>query len=152
MGDCEFYLKEALIRLDAHPSCNIGAISPIYETAAWGKTDQPDFLNLACQVDTDMEAVDFLQYCQRIEEELHRVRLEKWGERTIDIDIIFWNRDIIFEECLLVPHLYAHERAFVLFPLRDIAPDFVHPQKHQTVSELLTYLDGTGIRLYQSRL
>lgn len=144
MGDRQAYLQAALDKLASHPSCQLGLVSNIYETPAWGKTDQADFLNLACQVYTDLSAQDFLSVCQNIEQELDRVRIEKWGQRTIDLDIIFWDEQVIEEENLIVPHPYAHERAFVLLPLADIARDFCHPILGQKVEELVRNLGDTS--------
>ncbi|HEL2738460.1 TPA: 2-amino-4-hydroxy-6-hydroxymethyldihydropteridine diphosphokinase [Streptococcus suis] len=144
MGDRLAYLKAALDKLASHPGCQLGLVSNIYETPAWGKTDQADFLNLACQVYTDLSAQDFLSVCQKIEQELDRVRIEKWGQRTIDLDIIFWDDQVISEENLLVPHPYAHKRAFVLLPLADIARDFCHPILGQKVEELVRNLGDTS--------
>ncbi|HFI0393740.1 TPA: 2-amino-4-hydroxy-6-hydroxymethyldihydropteridine diphosphokinase [Streptococcus suis] len=144
MGDRQAYLEAALDKLDSHPNCQLGLVSPIYETPAWGKTDQADFLNLACQVETDLSAQDFLAVCQEIELDLDRVRIEKWGQRTIDLDIIFWDEHVIEEENLIVPHPYAHERAFVLLPLADIAADYRHPGLGQRVEELVRYLGDTS--------
>ncbi|HEM2810193.1 TPA: 2-amino-4-hydroxy-6-hydroxymethyldihydropteridine diphosphokinase [Streptococcus suis] len=144
MGDRQAYLKAALEALDRHPDCRLGLVSPIYETPAWGKTDQADFLNLACQVETDLSAQDFLAICQKIELDLDRVRIEKWGQRTIDLDIIFWDEEKIQEENLIVPHPYAHERAFVLLPLADIAADYRHPSFGQRVEELVRNLGDTS--------
>lgn len=137
MGNRQAYLQAALDKLASHPGCQLGLVSNIYETPAWGKTDQADFLNLACQVYTDLSAQDFLSVCQKIEQELDRVRIEKWGQRTIDLDIIFWDDQVIREENLQVPHPYAHERAFVLLPLTDIAAGYRHPILQKTVAELL---------------
>ncbi len=92
MGNRQAYLQATLDKLASHPGCQLGLVSNIYETPAWGKTDQADFLNLACQVYTDLSAQDFLSVCQNIEQELDRVRIEKWGQRTIDLDIIFGMR------------------------------------------------------------
>ncbi|WP_105100789.1 2-amino-4-hydroxy-6-hydroxymethyldihydropteridine diphosphokinase, partial [Streptococcus suis] len=88
--------------------------------------------------------------CQKIELDLDRVRIEKWGQRTIDLDIIFWDQEIIQSERLTVPHPYAHERAFVLQPLADIAADYVHPILGQTVVQLLAKVQGKeDIRQYR---
>ncbi|MEG3308104.1 2-amino-4-hydroxy-6-hydroxymethyldihydropteridine diphosphokinase [Streptococcus suis] len=144
MGNRQAYLQAALDKLASHPDCRLGLVSPIYETPAWGKTDQADFLNLACQVYTDLSAQDFLSVCQQIELDLDRVRIEKWGQRTIDLDIIFWDEQVIEEENLIVPHPYAHERAFVLLPLADIAADYRHPGLGQRVEELVSNLGDTS--------
>ncbi|MDG4504737.1 2-amino-4-hydroxy-6-hydroxymethyldihydropteridine diphosphokinase [Streptococcus suis] len=144
MGNRQAYLQAALDKLASHPGCQLGLVSNIYETPAWGKTDQADFLNLACQVYTDLSAQDFLSVCQNIEQELDRVRIEKWGQRTIDLDIIFWDEEKIQEEDLIVPHPYAHERAFVLLPLADISRDFCHPILGQKVEELVSNLGDTS--------
>ncbi|MCR1231770.1 2-amino-4-hydroxy-6-hydroxymethyldihydropteridine diphosphokinase [Streptococcus suis] len=140
MGNRKSYLEAALEKLDKHPDCRLGSVSHIYETPAWGKTDQADFLNLACQVETDLSAQEFLTFCQEIEQDLDRVRIEKWGQRTIDLDIIFWDEEKIQEENLIVPHPYAHERAFVLKPLAEIASDYCHPILKKVVSDLLAEL------------
>ncbi|MEG3270108.1 2-amino-4-hydroxy-6-hydroxymethyldihydropteridine diphosphokinase [Streptococcus suis] len=144
MGDRQAYLQAALDKLASHPGCQLGLVSNIYETPAWGKTDQADFLNLACQVYTDLSAQDFLSVCQNIEQELDRVRIEKWGQRTIDLDIIFWDEQVIEEENLIVPHPYAHERAFVLLPLADIVADYRHPGLGQRVEVLVSNLGDTS--------
>lgn len=144
MGNRQAYLQAALDKLASHPGCRLGFVSPIYETPAWGKTDQADFLNLACQVETNLSAQDFLSVCQNIEQELERVRIEKWGQRTIDLDIVFWDEQVIEEENLIVPHPYAHERAFVLLPLADIAADYRHPSFGQRVEELVRNLGDTS--------
>ncbi|HEL1583400.1 TPA: 2-amino-4-hydroxy-6-hydroxymethyldihydropteridine diphosphokinase [Streptococcus suis] len=137
MGDRISYLQDAMDKLDGHPDCQLGLVSRIYETPAWGKTDQADFLNLACQVYTDLSAKEFLAFCQKIELDLDRVRVEKWGQRTVDLDIIFWDEAIIEEKDLQVPHPYAHQRAFVLVPLADIAPNYRHPVLEKNVENLL---------------
>lgn len=101
--------------------------SAIYETKAWGDTNQPDYLNLVLAVKTNLEPEELLDETQRIENELGRKRREKWGARTIDIDILFINQLIINTERLKVPHPLMSERKFVLLPLEEIAPEFIHP-------------------------
>ena len=107
---------------------------------------------MACLVYTDLPAEDFLIVCQEIELALDRVRIEKWGQRTIDLDIVFWNKEMIQEENLIVPHPYAHERGFVLKPLSDIAIDYCHPGLNKTVGEMLRDLgEQNEIRRYVLR-
>lgn len=109
-----------------------------YETKAWGKTDQPDFLNIAIGIMTNMMPLEVLEQTQAIEEQLGRVRIEKWGARLIDIDIIFYGQEIIdIPNCLHIPHRLVQERVFALEPLSEIAPDFVHPVFGKTVLTLL---------------
>ncbi|WP_343558029.1 2-amino-4-hydroxy-6-hydroxymethyldihydropteridine diphosphokinase [Sphingobacterium sp.] len=108
----------------------IGAIidaSSVYETAAWGVEDQPAFLNQALLLTTDLQALDCLEITHSIEQELGRIRIKKWGERVIDIDLIYFNQDIIDLPTLRIPHPFIAERRFVLAPLVEIAPDYIHP-------------------------
>lgn len=101
--------------------------SSIYETAAWGVEDQASFLNQALIITTDLQALDCLEITQSIEQELGRIRIKKWGERVIDIDLIYFNQDIIDLPTLHIPHPFIAERRFVLAPLVEIAPDYIHP-------------------------
>ena len=110
--------------------------SSVYRTKAWGVTDQPDFLNQALLVSTRLSPFELLEKIQDIERRMGRVREIKWGERIIDIDILFYNDEIIDTENLTIPHPYLHYRNFVLLPLMDIAPGLLHPGFGLTVAEL----------------
>ncbi|WP_242696168.1 2-amino-4-hydroxy-6-hydroxymethyldihydropteridine diphosphokinase [Longitalea luteola] len=111
--------------------------SAVYETAAWGKTDQAAFMNQALLLTTSLSARELITTILSVEEKMGRRRLERFGPRLIDIDIIFYNDDIIDEPNLTVPHPELQNRRFVLEPLNEIAPSFVHPVLHKTVAELL---------------
>lgn len=116
-------------------------ISPIYETAPWGKTDQPDFLNACLSGPTNLQPLEFLHACKEIEHQLGRQPGTHWGPRLIDIDIVFYGDRIVDEEKLQLPHPQLGLRAFVLAPMADIAPDLIHPQNGRMVSEMLHDVD-----------
>lgn len=111
--------------------------SAVYETAAWGKTDQAAFLNQALLLTTSLSAGDLITTILSVEEKMGRRRLERFGPRLIDIDMLFYNDDIIDAPNLTIPHPEMQNRRFVLVPLNEIAPSFVHPVFHKTVAELL---------------
>lgn len=119
---------------------NIGKIeqaSSVYETAAWGFTEQPAFLNQVLYVSTLLSASELIKNLLRIESAMGRERNIKMGPRIIDIDILFFNHDIINEPDLEIPHPRLHLRKFVLTPLAEIAPGYLHPVLHKTVLQLL---------------
>lgn len=111
--------------------------SAIYETAAWGKTDQPSFLNQVFFLKSILNPNQILTTCLAIESQMGRVRHEKWEARKIDIDILLYNDEVIDEEDLSIPHPHMKNRRFVLKPLADIAPNVVHPVYNKTIIELL---------------
>ena len=112
-------------------------LSGLYETAAWGKTDQPAFLNQAVLVDTSLGARELLQEVLAIEEKLGRKRAGKYGPRIIDIDILFYNSAILKEPGLVIPHPEIQNRRFALQPMNEIAGELVHPVFRKTITQLL---------------
>ncbi|WP_221912680.1 2-amino-4-hydroxy-6-hydroxymethyldihydropteridine diphosphokinase [Streptococcus halichoeri] len=145
-GDRTAYLNDAVQAIANLPETHLIAVSSYYETAAWGKEDQADFLNIACQVETTMSAHAFLSKTQAIEQALGRVRHEKWGPRTIDIDLLLFNHERITSDDLLIPHPYMTQRAFVLIPLLEIAPNLRLEPDGKLLSHYLTALDLSGVR------
>jgi len=123
IGDPPAQLAEATRRLDEHPQVRVVARSGVITTKPWGKTDQPDFANMAAEVDTDLSPIDLLHVALDIERDMGRVRHEVWGPRVIDIDIVAYERVEMQTGRLTLPHPHAHERAFVLDPLREISPE-----------------------------
>ena len=110
--------------------------SKVYESTPWRVDGQENYLNQIVAIQTLFSAQETLDKILKIENRLGRIRIEKWGERLIDIDIIFFNNDIIETPNLCIPHKHMHERNFVLEPLMEIAPNLVHPKYNKTVSEL----------------
>lgn len=136
LGDRPAYLRQARQEL-ATTAGELVAISSLYETAAWGLEDQPAFLNQALTVRTQLSASALLAACQATEQQAGRERLQHWGARTLDVDILLFGQEIIATPTLTVPHPALPARRFALLPLAQIAPQLVHPQLHQTVAELL---------------
>lgn len=115
----------------------ISACSEVYETAAWGKADQPSFLNQALEVATALSAREVLTGVLSIEAKMGRFRQEKFGPRIIDIDILLYNNAIVNEPGLIIPHIRLAGRRFALTPLAEIAPHYVHPILQETIGKLL---------------
>lgn len=111
--------------------------SAIYRTQAWGKTDQPEFLNQVVEIDTDFGPEELLDALMAIERQMGRERSERWAPRPIDLDILYYGQEVIQTARLMLPHPGIPDRRFTLVPLAEIAPDFVHPEYRKTNQQLL---------------
>lgn len=130
------------------PAVHLMAVSPVYETAPWGYTDQPAFLNQALQAETTLPPLALLAYLKNIETALGRRPSFRYGPRQIDMDILFYDDLILETPTLRIPHPRLHERAFVLVPLADLAPNLPHPRLGKTIAELLENVDCSGVHPY----
>ncbi len=135
MGNLQQNLGRAVDLLSALGT--VTARSGLYETEAWGMTDQPAFLNQALLLETTLTARKLLQAVLSIEEEMGRKRAERYGPRIIDIDILFYNQEIIAEEGLSIPHPEVQNRRFALEPLQEIAPGLKHPVLKKNIAQLV---------------
>lgn len=136
IGQREENLARARALIGQHAGTVISA-SSLYETAAWGKTDQPSFLNQALEIQTTLSPEELLSRLLGIEQQIGRVRKERYGPRIIDIDMLLFGQEIHNSPQLVLPHPQLPNRRFALLPLSEIAPDLQHPVLHQTINELL---------------
>ncbi|MBW2623441.1 MAG: 2-amino-4-hydroxy-6-hydroxymethyldihydropteridine diphosphokinase [Deltaproteobacteria bacterium] len=144
LGDRERQLQEALDRLSCLDGIDVLKTSSFYMTRPQDLQNQDWFLNVAVLLETNVEAPELLDKLLAIEQDMGRVRKDKWGPRVIDLDILFYGQEVIDKENLQVPHSYLPQRRFVLIPLLDIAPDWVHPASGLTPAEMLAVLPERG--------
>lgn len=148
LGDPRAAMLAALQVLDGDPATHVARVSSLYRTPPWGRTDQPDFLNAVAELRTTRSPRALLELCLSVEASLHRVRDERWGPRSIDLDILLYGDLDIDEEGLRVPHPRMLERAFVLVPLVEIAPELAI--RGRAVAGCLAGLDRGGIEVEAS--
>ena len=152
IGDREKALNLAISKIN-HKVGSITAQSNIYETEAWGVENQQAYLNQCIKVETHYSALELIDELLSIEKELGRERSisETYQPRTIDIDILFYNQEVINQPKLLVPHPRLHLRKFVLTPLKEIASNYLHPLLNKTIFSLLSECNDTSeVKLYKS--
>ncbi len=146
LGDRLAHLHAALDSLA--PDVRIIRQSPVYETPAWGYEDQGPFLNMVVEGETQLEPLALLARLKQLESELGRTPSFRWGPRLIDMDILFYDERVLDTPELTIPHPRLPERAFVLVPLADLAPEWKHPVLGKTVRQMLDEVDRSGIKEY----
>lgn len=140
MGDKEAYLNQAVETLKSYPQIQLKRVSSFISTEPYGYREQDSFLNGACMVETTFQPEELLDVCQKIEQEAGRERIIHWGPRTLDVDVLFYDQEIIGTSRLCVPHPDMENRDFVLKPMAEIAPWWRHPVSHKTMEQLLREL------------
>ena len=155
-GDRIGYVQQAASLLGTSDNISIIRTSAFYETEPWGMNSENWFVNAVVEIKTTLSPKDLLITCQRIERQLGRKQTDKgsgYTDRTIDIDILFYNKDIINEENLIIPHKFVHLRAFTLVPLLELIPNYEHPVLHKTITELHNDLENPEmVFLYGTRV
>lgn len=157
-GDRIGFVQQATSLLNATDGISLIRTSAFYESEPWGMESETWFVNAVVEVKTTLSPQSLLTECQRIESQLGRKRTEGekgYQDRTIDIDILFYNKEIINDENLVIPHKFLHLRAFTLVPLLELIPNFEHPILHKTITQLhddlenpeMVFLYGTRVEI-----
>ncbi len=141
LGDREFLIRKAVEALRDLPRTLVIRVSSLYDTDPVGDVTQPAFLNAVAWIETQLTPRELIWHLLLIEQRMGRVRAQKWGPRSIDLDLLFYGEEIVDEPDLQVPHPEAHRRAFVLLPLQELDPEFVHPVTGEPIKKLVRKLD-----------
>ncbi|MHB8806948.1 MAG: 2-amino-4-hydroxy-6-hydroxymethyldihydropteridine diphosphokinase [Anaerolineaceae bacterium] len=147
LGDRMANLQKAIDALNS--IAIIDQKSKVYETKPWGFTDQPAFLNQVLSATTDLDPFDLLASIKAMENEIGRTPTFRYGPRIIDMDILFFDDLVLDEERLTIPHSHITERAFVMVPLHEIAPQLIHPRLQRTIHDLIAGMDVSDVGLYE---
>lgn len=143
IGDRLGFLQSAIAELERAEGISIVGASLIYETEPVGKKDQPDFLNMALEIEADADVTALHATCKEIERRIGRSGTERWGPREIDIDLLYYGDAVISTNRLTVPHPEIVTRRFVLIPLAELDSDFIDPVRHRSIGELLALCADT---------
>lgn len=155
LGDRLSYIQQAVIQLGSVENTEIIRTSAFYETEPWNTDTKNWFVNACVEIKTTLTPHELLDECMRIEQQLGRKRNSEndYSDRTIDIDILFYKNEIISDDDLIIPHKFLHLRAFVLVPLLELIPNYVHPVMNKTISELHNDLENPEtVYLYGTRM
>lgn len=144
LNDPKQQIKSAVIALNKSNNIKVTGLSSLYQSKPMDGSQQPDYINAVCRVETHLTALELLYVCQDIELQQHRVREKKWGARTIDLDIIIYGAQVIASKKLIVPHPGIIDRAFVLIPLHEIEPDLKVPVLG-SLNELIDKIDTSEL-------
>ncbi len=141
------HLQQAMKSLESHQAIRQLQVSSYYASAPMGPQDQPDFVNAVVAIETTLSPFELLDLCQQLETQAQRERLRRWGERSLDVDILLYGQQHIDEPNLTIPHIGLTERNFVLLPLRELAPDIMINE--QPISVYQRSEDWTGLKLLE---
>ena len=137
LGERAEYLQKAVDELSKLKLTTVVKLSSVYETEPVGIKEQPDFLNMVAELETKLSSGDLMDGLKMIEHNIGRTHMQHWGPREIDLDMLYYNQEILHDKKLDLPHPELVHRRFMLVPMNDIAPDFVDPLRHLTIKELL---------------